>query len=246
MGTVLAITSALSNVYAQNKGLEAQAKAQQATARNLITSMNYSFQNLEQERRDAFEATIAELENIKLQGNRQVSAVTASVNEGLAGGGRTADLIKRSSQADVNRAINSAKTNYQMKSNEIDLNKEATALNTKQQITSMPKIEKPSILSTLLALGSSYYQWKTTNESIDAIRNNAGVNGQDTAVYDDLLSGSGYNLSFNFSPDNPININRTIDIFEGLSGNTFNSMTGANVLGWGVVNPPLYYRQQKG
>ena len=93
MGTVLAIGSAFSSVYSQNKSLEAQAKAQQATIKNLITSMNYSFQNLEQERKDAFEATIAELEQLKIQGNRQTTAVSASVNEGLAGGGRTADLI---------------------------------------------------------------------------------------------------------------------------------------------------------
>ena len=37
--------------------------------------MNYAFQNAEQERQDAFEATISELENIKLQGNRQTASV---------------------------------------------------------------------------------------------------------------------------------------------------------------------------
>ena len=230
MGTVLAIGSALGNVYGQNKNLEAQARAQQATIKNLITSMNYSFQNLEQERRDAFEATIAELENIKIQGNRQITAVSASVNEGLAGGGRTADLIKRSSQADVNRTVSQSKTNYQLKSNEIDLNKEAIALNTKEQIAGMPKIEKPSLLSTLFSLGSAYFQWQTTKDSINGIRNQAGIPdkgkdrimltfndvntsfyGEPQKAYDNILGGAKFlndpAVNFKFSFTNPIEWN---------------------------------------
>lgn len=173
MGT--AIGSALLGTYSQNQSLIAQGQANVQTARNLITSMNYSLQNYEQERTDAFEATIAELEKIKLQGNRQVTSVSASVNEGLMGGGRTADMIKRSSQADVNRTVAAAKTNYEKKSNEIDLNKEATLLNTRQQLASIKDVQKPSFLSTLLSIGTNYLQAKGTLESIDAIKTKAGV-----------------------------------------------------------------------
>ena len=45
MGTVLAVTSALTKTYAQNKALEAQGKANQQTAKNIVMSQNYSFQN---------------------------------------------------------------------------------------------------------------------------------------------------------------------------------------------------------
>jgi len=77
MGTTIAIASSIFGVYAQNKALEAQGRANLQTARNMITSMNYSLQNLEQERRDVFEATVQELEKTQLQGRR----LTASVEE---------------------------------------------------------------------------------------------------------------------------------------------------------------------
>lgn len=182
----MAIGSSLINTYAQNKSLEAQARANAQTAKNIITTMNYSMQNYEQERYDAFEATIAELEKINLQGNRQVTSVEAAVNEGLMGGGRTADMIKRSSQADVNRAVSASKTNYEKKSNEIDLNKEATLLNTRQQLASIQQVQKPSILSTLINLGANYYQAKQTLDSIDLIRTKAGVNDKNEETYDTL------------------------------------------------------------
>ena len=172
----MAIGSSLINTYAQNKSLEAQARANAQTAKNIITTMNYSMQNYEQERYDAFEATIAELEKINLQGTRQVTSVSAAVNEGMQGGGRTADLIKRSAQADVNRAVSASKTNYEKKSNEIDLNKEAALFNARSQLQGIQQVQKPSILSTLVNLGANYYQAKQTLDSIDLIREKAGVN----------------------------------------------------------------------
>ena len=175
MGTVFSIASALGQTYAQNKALIAQGKANQQTAKNLITSMNYSFQNLEQERKDAFEATISELEKVNLQGHRQEGSVNAAVNEGLAGGGRTADLIKRGAQADTNRATASLKENYSKKSNEIDINKETSMINTKQQIGSIKNVEAPSFLSTVMNLGTAYLQAQQTQESIKSIQQNAGV-----------------------------------------------------------------------
>ena len=66
--------------YSANRQLEQQAQANVQTAKNIVLSMNYAFQNAEQERQDAFEATIAELENIK-QDNRQTASVEAAVNE---------------------------------------------------------------------------------------------------------------------------------------------------------------------
>ena len=156
MGTAWgAVAMKTLEIMSNNDALEKQAQANNKTIQSMIQSMNYSFQNFEQNRRDAFEATISQLEKVKLQGNRQVGSVLSAVNEGIVGGGRTANLIVRSAQADVNRTTNSIKENYAKKMNEIDLNKEMTLLNTKAQINAIPKVEAPSVLDTLLQLGTA-------------------------------------------------------------------------------------------
>ena len=175
MGAVVAVGSSLVDVYAQNKSLEAQARANVQTAKNIITSMNYGFQNLEQERADAFDSTVADLQKIRLQGGRLTSQVDAAVNEGLAGGGRTADLLKRTTQADTNRALSSSRDNYLRKSNEIDLNKESQELEAKERLNSIAQVEKPSLWSTLLKLGTAYYGAAQTGEAIQGIRAQGGV-----------------------------------------------------------------------
>lgn len=175
MGVAMAVGSAAMGLYGQNRALEAQGKANAQTAKNMLMSMNYSLQNMEQERADAFDATIDELEKLKIQGSRLTSQVNASVNEGLVGGGRTASLLKRATQADVDRSEANTKENYRRKSNEIDLNKESTLLQTKSQISSIKQVEKPSILSSLVTLGTAYYSGLQTQEAIKAIQSKAGV-----------------------------------------------------------------------
>lgn len=177
MGVTGAIIGSLMSVANQNKALAAQSRANAQTARSYIHSMNYNLQGLEQQRRDAFEAAIQELEKTKLQGNRQEAGVVAAVNEGIAGGGRTARLLVRSAEVDTNRAVSSVKSNYRKKSNEIDLNREAALFNGKQAVASVPQIEAPSFLSTVLQLGTAYYNTKQTLDSISAIRTQAGVSG---------------------------------------------------------------------
>lgn len=214
MGVAMAVGSAMVGLYAQNRSLEAQGQANAQTAKNMLMSMNYSLQNLEQERADAFDSTIEELEKIQIQGQRLTSQVNAAVNEGLAGGGRTANLIKRSSKADVERAEVNAKDNYRRKSNEIDLNKESTLLNTKSQISSIKQVESPSLLSSLVTLGTAYYQGLQTTESIKAIQSKAGVSNAvataSTNVVNDtpnFIKAMGYdvqdNFNFKFSYKNP-------------------------------------------
>ncbi|WP_196599120.1 hypothetical protein [Pectinatus frisingensis] len=220
MGTTLAIASALSQTLSNNKALEAQSAANQKTYHNIMLSRNYSFQNLEQERQDAFESTIDALTQTKLQGNRQESSVRAAVNEGIVGGGRTANLITRATQADTNRATDSIKTNYQKQSNEIDLNKEAVLLNSKQQVSSIKNVEKPSIFSTLMNIGANYLGAKQSLESIGAIKSSAGLTGGGTlgnrttsgassyamssVDYDDLFGGTlDYSNKFKLSFVNP-------------------------------------------
>ena len=144
----------------------------------MVQSMNYNLQNLEQERRDIFEATVQELERTQLQGRRLSSSVNTAVNEGLSGGGRTASLLMRSSEADTNRAVQSVKDNYRKRSNEIDLNKEAALLNTKAQIRSIREVQKPSFLGTLVSLGTAYLGAKQEQEKIKLMRAHAGVGNE--------------------------------------------------------------------
>ena len=177
MGVTGSIIGSVMSVANQNNALAAQSKANAQTARSYIHSMNYNLQNLEQHRRDAFEASIQELEKTKLQGNRQEAGVVAAINEGIAGGGRTASLLARSAEADTNRAVSSVKSNYRKKSNEIDLNKEAALFNGRQAVASVPQLEAPSFLSIMLQLGTAYYNTKQTLDSISAIRTQAGVSG---------------------------------------------------------------------
>lgn len=227
MGVAMAVGSAMVGLYAQNRSLEAQGQANAQTAKNMLMSMNYNLQNLEQERSDAFDATIEELEKIKIQGNRLTSQVNAAVNEGLAGGGRTANLIKRASQADVERAEVNAKDNYRRQSNEIDLNKESALLNTKSQISSIKQVEAPSLLSSLVTLGTAYYQGLQTEESIKGIQSKAGIYSTtaqnvvaDTPSYNNALGFDVQNsFNFKFTYKNPYETQSTWDKY-------FNKTTG--------------------
>ena len=178
MGMAFTMASTIFGIYSQNKALEAQGHANLATARSMVTSMNYSLQNLEQERRDIFEATVQELERTQLQGRRLTSSVSAAVHEGLEGGGRTANLLVRSADADTHRAMASVKDNYQKKSNEVDLNKEATLMNTRAQIRSIREVQKPLLLGTLAQLGTAYLGARQEQEKINLLRKMAGV-GED-------------------------------------------------------------------
>ena len=200
MGTAVGASVAMKTleILSNNSALEKQAQANNKTIQSMIQSMNYSFQNFEQNRRDAFEATISQLEKVKLQGNRQVGSVLNAVNEGIVGGGRTANLIVRSAQADVNRTTNSIKENYAKRMNEIDLNKEATLLNTKAQINAIPKVEAPSFFDTLLQLGTAYVAGKQVEDAVDLMRTKAGVDNTSGNV--DFLNDESLRNLMNFNP----------------------------------------------
>lgn len=176
MGTALAVGSVMAQTYAQNRSLIKQGEANRKTASNYIKAMNYSLQNYELQRQDAFEAVVDELEQVSIQGHRVASGVDNAVNEGMLGGGRTADLLKRSATADLARTRNQLKANYTKKMNEIDLNKETTVLNTKSAINAIQDVEKPSLLSTLVNIGTAYFSGLQASETIKAIQTKAGVN----------------------------------------------------------------------
>ena len=149
----------------QQKSLEANVKAQQEAAvvqaQNATKSMNYAFQNYEMERADAFDQAVKEIEKTRLNSMALNAGVEAAVNEDYAGGGRTADLLNRSSKGDELRAVGSIKENYQRKANEIDINKETTLINTKAQVAGIKPPSMPSRLSTLVNIGSSVVGYST-------------------------------------------------------------------------------------
>ena len=104
--------------YKQAKGLiDAKAKA-------AITQLNYAYQNYEQERTDAFDAAVTKITKTRHNSLQLNSAVKAAVNENASG--RTANMLVRSIEGDTARAVDSVKGNYTRKSNEIDLNEDAT------------------------------------------------------------------------------------------------------------------------
>lgn len=223
MGTALAIGSVMAQTYAQNRSLIKQGEANRKTASNYIKAMNYSLQNYDMQRQDAFEAVVDELEQVKLQGNRVSSGVNNAVNESMMGGGRTADLLKRSAVADLARTTNQLKANYTKKRNEIDLNKEATLLNTKGAISAIQDVEKPSLLSTLINIGTAYVGGLQAAEQIKAIQEKAGVRTQQDTPAGNLLALTGLTGSTYKSPmtSTPLGTYKVKDTYEDLFGGNF-------------------------
>ena len=115
--------------YKQAKGLiDAKAKA-------AITQLNYAYQNYEQERTDAFDAAVTKITKTRHNSLQLNSAVKAAVNENASG--RTANMLVRSVEGDTARAVDSVKGNYTRKSNEIDLNEDATFKSTASYIDNL-------------------------------------------------------------------------------------------------------------
>lgn len=122
--------------YLGQKAQYEQAQAQiDAQGRAAITKMNYAFQNYEQERVDAFDSAVAEITKVRQNAQQLNSGVKAAVAENASG--RTANLIVRNVEGDTARSIGSVKDNYARKSNEIDLNKEATLKSTTDYINNL-------------------------------------------------------------------------------------------------------------
>ena len=152
-----AIASTALQIGGDFLGQKAQAKAAQAQmdaqAKAAVTQMNYAFQNYEQERTDAFDAAVSEIEKIRLQSMQLNSQVKNAVNEKQEG--RTARAIIRSTEGDTARAVSSVQSNFKQQSNEIDLNKEAVLKSTRNTLLSInasaPKM--PSAFSNLLSYG---------------------------------------------------------------------------------------------
>lgn len=169
--------SSLSKQKARRAEIQNQIDANNQTARGLLQSMNYTFQNYETQRRASFAAQIDAMTKDRMNAHRQEASVKAAVNEELAGGGRTANLINRSVRADESRVASQSQANYQSKMNEIDLNKEAALISTRNAINSIPSVETPSYLTQGTEMFSDFMQTYNTLQGIKSMRKKAGVEG---------------------------------------------------------------------
>ena len=178
---VAAISTGLqiAGTYMGQKSMAANAQAQMDSQRTAaIKEMNYRFQNFEQERIDAFDAAVNELDKITHQAMELNSNVQVAVNEGMMNGGNTARAIERQVQGDLARAKTSIKDNYGRRSNEIDLNKEGALLSTKDFIQNLnnnaPKM--PSAFNNFLTTAGITLNGYTAGQNERQSRINAGIN----------------------------------------------------------------------
>jgi hypothetical protein len=166
MCDVLAAASTALQIGGEYLGQRAQYKQAKALidsqAKAAITQMNYAYQNYEQERTDAFDAAVSEITKTRHNSLQLNSAVKAAVNENASG--RTARMLVRSVEGDTARAVASVKDNYSRKSNEIDLNEDATFKSTASYIdnlnASAPKM--PGRFANFLTSANTILQNTTT------------------------------------------------------------------------------------
>ena len=165
VGAGLQIASTVAGQYAAEKQSAEQGKA-------AVTQMNYQFQNYELERQDAFDQSVAELTKVRMNAMGLNASVDAAINEDYSGGGRTADLLKRSVRGDELRTTESIKENYKRKSNEINLNKETTLNNTKETLKGL---KPPSRIGAAIGIASSVLGGYTQDQNNRAEAKTKGV-----------------------------------------------------------------------
>lgn len=198
----------LSGVKSQRDSEKQQIEANKKRAKGYMQSMNYSFQNAEIQRQSLFASAVDDLTKTRMQAQRQVSAVANAVNEDNMGGGRTADMVVRSTQNDTARALRSIIENYRVKSNEIDLNKEATLISTKNAIDSIPSVQRKSTMSYILDATNAYMSYK------------GAVSGTNTSGRDSNLTGGTNTINYSFfSGDSLFNTNPVASYYSGIGYN---------------------------
>lgn len=177
IGLGLDLWSAYSNYMGSRRQAEAQADQIIQQGKNMIKTMNYAFSNFENERRNSFEASVAQLGAIRLQARGLEASVQNATGELQSG--KTAKLLVRSTQADGLRTTTQVKDNYIRKSDEIDQNKERQFLSTQQYLSQLQTPRIPTLLGGIIGqagnLLSSYNAYRNMNANrISKI----GIDGQ--------------------------------------------------------------------
>lgn len=149
------------NYMGQRSSAAAAQASMDAQASAAIRELNYSWQNYEAERTDAFDAAVQEIENTRINALGLNSAVKGAVIENMSG--NTANLLIRNAEGDTARAVASIQDNYGRKSNEIDLNKDYKRISTQDYLknlnASAPK--SPSRFANFVSTAASGLSWYT-------------------------------------------------------------------------------------
>lgn len=162
-------------IYQNSK---ANARIAEAQAKEAYKEMNYSLQNYEIQRQDAYDSAVNDIMKTRINQAQLNSQVNAAIAEGMAGGGRTANRLKRAAEADTSRAVSSIQDNYLRQSNEIDLNKETTLLSTKDYIKNLKAQSKPNKWADILNLTTTALQGYNDYANTKATRAASGVSSQ--------------------------------------------------------------------
>lgn len=206
IGMGMQLLSAYNNYRAQRRQAEAQADQIIAQAKGAIKTMNYSLGNFENERRNAFEASVAQLGAIRMQARGLEESVQASTGEYQSG--KTAKLLVRSTKADGLRTTNQVKDNYIRKSDEIDQNKERVFLSTREYLSHLETPRIPTLLGGILSqagtLMSAYNDYKNMNANrIAKIGDGSGVGGTSGTHVESLVRRWEPDYTFRTASQNP-------------------------------------------
>lgn len=149
------------NFMGQSAAASAAQASMDAQAAAAIRELNFSWQNYEAERTDAFDAAVQEIENTRINALGLNSAVKGAVIENMSG--NTAKLLIRNAEGDTARAVASIQDNYGRKSNEIDLNKDYKRISTQDYLknlnASAPKM--PGRFANFVSTAASGLSWYT-------------------------------------------------------------------------------------
>lgn len=173
----------LSSYESQKQNAANQIAYLNAEGNAALTSMNYSLQNLELQRQQAYDNTVQALMSAQKQGVQQVSAVQAAVNE--AGDSRGGRRLVNDTQGLLDQAMTNLKGQYEDTSNTIDQNKWLTWENTNMTLKNINNVQvsMPSIMSTMLSTGSQMLGTYSAFKGIDSMRKAAGISTGGTTPF---------------------------------------------------------------
>lgn len=236
IGMGIDLWSMYSNYMSQRRQAEAQADQIIAQAKQAIKTMNYSLGNFENERRNAFEASVNQLTAIRLQARGLEASVENTTGEYQ--NGKTAKLLVRSVKADGLRTANQVKDNFIRKSDEIDQNKERVSLSTMEYLSKLETPRIPTLLGGILSqagqIMQSYNAYKNMNtDRLAKIGLGQGVGGTSGSLIASTVSRWTPDYTFRTASQNPWRTSANdgfslADIRRGVLGYTVNDPKAIN------------------
>lgn len=206
IGMGIDLWSMYSNYMSQRRQAEAQADQIIAQAKQAIKTMNYSLGNFENERRNAFEASVNQLTAIRLQARGLEASVENTTGEYQ--NGKTAKLLVRSVKADGLRTATQVKDNYIRKSDEIDQNKERVSLSTMEYLSHLETPRIPTLLGGILSQAGQIIQSYNAYKNMANDRNaklgfGQGTGGASGSHVESTVNRWAPNYTFRTASQNP-------------------------------------------